>query len=48
MLFRSEDLAAWLRDIGSGERAAEDDLAAGWLAEAGGAGLESEPEDGTA
>jgi DNA-directed RNA polymerase subunit beta' len=41
----TEDLAAWLRDIGSGERS-EDDLAAGWLAEAESAGLE--PEDGTA
>src|SRR5436305_6722757 len=28
----TEDLAAWLRDIGSGERPAEDDLGAGWLA----------------
>jgi hypothetical protein len=37
-----------LRDIGSGERPAEDDLAAGWLAEAGSAGLEPESEDGTA
>jgi DNA-directed RNA polymerase subunit beta' len=44
----TEDLAAWLRDIGSGERPAEDDLAAGWLAETGGAGLEPESEDGTA
>jgi DNA-directed RNA polymerase subunit beta' len=43
----TEDLAAWLRDLGSGERPAEDDLAAGWLAEADAAGLES-PEDGTA
>ncbi|HEY1636872.1 MAG TPA: DNA-directed RNA polymerase subunit beta', partial [Acidimicrobiales bacterium] len=42
----TEDLAAWLRDIGSGERPAEDDLAAGWLADADSAGLE--PEDGTA
>jgi DNA-directed RNA polymerase subunit beta' len=44
----TEDLAAWLRDIGSGERPSEDDLAAGWLAETGGAGLEAESEDGTA
>jgi DNA-directed RNA polymerase subunit beta' len=41
----TEDLAAWLRDIGSGERP-DDDLAAGWLAEADSAGFE--PEDGTA